>query len=312
VADGCGWGERAMQASHRLRDHFMDYFTNEVKSLRTLREISEHLVTAISYANYYISYDKKTVWMAGTTTGLCGLLVELDTTKDPSLPPWAFVFVSIGDCKCFKFDGVTQACQDITVGNRMNITDARDPGGRLGPHHKKGDPDLRNLELYWIGCNEGDMVLVVSDGVHDNLDPQCLGYEPSEFGLNVKAWDEIPIADCTKTKTKFMNEYITKIILGADKEDNEDIIGFNAGPNTKRIISPALASKRLIRHCQDITQKSRVWMEQNPQEALEHDYKKFPGKLDHTTVVACTVGCYDPNNEKPSQVQSLRPEVWPF
>jgi len=157
---------------------------------------------------------KKDIWMAGTTTGLCGLLVELDTTKNPDLPPWAFVFISIGDCKCFHYMSDKQCCEDITVGNRMNITDARDPGGRLGPHHKNGDPDLRNLELFWVGCYEDDMILVVSDGVHDNLDPQSLGYSPSQFELPHDNWDEIDSTQCMNIKSKFMNEYITKIILG--------------------------------------------------------------------------------------------------
>jgi len=75
--------------------------------------------------------------MAGTSTALGGLIVELERDKDPSLPPWAFVFITIGDCKCFKYDIATETCSDITAGNRMNITDARDPGGRLGPQKKK-------------------------------------------------------------------------------------------------------------------------------------------------------------------------------
>jgi serine/threonine protein phosphatase PrpC len=312
VADGCGWGEQARQASNRLKDQFVSYFTEKVKSLRSLKEIGEHLVTAIAYANYYISYDKKNIWMAGTTTALGGLLVELDTSKDSTLPPWAFVFISIGDCKCFKFDKNTQTCEDVTIGNRMNITDARDPGGRLGPHNKNGDPDLRNLDMYWVGCNPGDIIIALSDGVHDNLDPQSLGIPPSDFGIDADNWDDVETDRCTKVKTEYMNEYITKIILGSGKEDNE---ATNFGQNSnasKRPITPPLISKRLVRHCLDMTKKSREWMEQHPQEILENDYKKYPGKLDHTTVVACTVGCYDPANDKPSSVQSLYPEVFPF
>jgi len=110
-----------------------------------------------------------------------------------------------------------------------------------------------------------------------------------------------------------MNDYITKIVLRDEKEkDNSEELGLTGTPS-KRILTPPLACKRLIRHCQDITKKSREWMEQNPQGVLEPDYKKFPGKLDHTTVVACTVGCYNPSNDaKNTQSQSLHPDVWPF
>jgi len=35
-----------------------------------------------------------------------------------------------------------------------------------------GDADLRNLGLYMAPCEEGSLIIVVSDGVHDNLDPE--------------------------------------------------------------------------------------------------------------------------------------------
>ena len=35
-------------------------------------------------------------------------------------------------------------------------------------------PDLRNLSLYYHEFEEGDLLLLMSDGVHDNLDPEVL------------------------------------------------------------------------------------------------------------------------------------------
>ena len=46
----------------------------------------------------------------------------------------------------------------------------------VGPWRKvESDPDLRNFELFSVGLNAGDLIIVVSDGVHDNFDPQMLG-----------------------------------------------------------------------------------------------------------------------------------------
>ncbi len=42
-----------------------------------------------------------------------------------------------------------------------------------------GQPDLRNLVLYYQPLAENDLVFAVSDGVHDNLDPQvriCISF----------------------------------------------------------------------------------------------------------------------------------------
>lgn len=76
--------------------------------------------------------------------------------------------MSIGDCKAFKFSADGQVTE-ITEGNRQNVSDARDPGGRIGPHLNDGSPDLRNLSVYYCDCEENDVIALLSDGVHDNF-----------------------------------------------------------------------------------------------------------------------------------------------
>jgi hypothetical protein len=72
---------------------------------------------------------------------------------------------------------------DITAGSRTGAaaTDARDSGGRIGPHIE-GNPDLRNLSVYFRNVDEGDVLILTSDGVYDNLDPQSLGLTPEDIG----------------------------------------------------------------------------------------------------------------------------------
>jgi len=123
-----------------------------------------------------------------------------------------FLGITIGDCKCFRYSAETQECTDITAGNRMNIVDPRDPGGRLGAHQKNGDPDLRNLDFVFTPLAEGDILIVASDGVHDNLDPQVQGKAPKEFGVDASDWDEVDITQGTKIKTEFMNNFLTTLI----------------------------------------------------------------------------------------------------
>lgn len=48
---------------------------------------------------------------------------------------------------------------------------------------KNGTPDLRNLQLYFTQCSEGDWVILLSDGVHDNLDPEQMGLNPNQCEL---------------------------------------------------------------------------------------------------------------------------------
>jgi len=50
------------------------------------------------------------------------------------------------------------------------------------------EPDLRNLEVYYTECEEGDCVWAVSDGVHDNFDPQMFGLDPRDVDDRVRTF----------------------------------------------------------------------------------------------------------------------------
>jgi len=62
----------------------------------------------------------------------------------------------------------------------------------------------------------------------------------------------------------------------------------------------------------ETTGAGRQFMEQHPNTALEHDYVKYPGKMDHTTCVSFKIGMYDPNEKEQNLTESLDPEIWPF
>jgi len=205
-----------------------------------------------------------------------------------------FVFISIGDCKAFKYDPRTKQCTDLTAGNRNNLSDPRDPGGRLGPQSKNGGPDLRNLDVLAVSLAVGDIILLFSDGVHDNFDPQNLGKKPGDLGMSYADWDQVPNDIGVEVKNRFMNQKLAEVLSSEPGEAN-----------------PSLFTKYILRYCREITGSSRQWMEQNPHGVLESDYIKYPGKLDHTTVVATIVGRYTEGSEAVQQ-RAINQQVWPF
>ena len=60
----------------------------------------------------------------------------------------------------------------------------------MGPFKQQKHPDLRNLHCSSVSLKEGDLVMMVSDGVHDNFDPEFLGLTPGEIGLSISSWSE--------------------------------------------------------------------------------------------------------------------------
>ena len=82
---------------------------------------------------------------AGTTTLVGGVLFSVETPGDAK---YAFVFANVGDCKVFHYDAKRGTVVDLTEANR--VTDASDPGGRLGPYINEKDPGMDSFFLFFI------------------------------------------------------------------------------------------------------------------------------------------------------------------
>jgi len=195
------------------------------------------------------------------------LLPILDSNEDEQR--FIFVCASVGDCKAMLFNHTTGKAAEITLGNRGGL-DASDPGGRLGPYVGAGDPDLRNLHLYFIECLAGETLMLMSDGVHDNLDAYSLGKSPRDIGLTVTDWKQANERESSIMKSKFMCNMASKM-LSATK-------------------TPAEVAQTFVKHSIQVTTASREFMISNTSKKLPVDYINFPGKMDHSTCVCIRVG----------------------
>ena len=158
---------------------------------------------------------------------------------------------SVGDCKAFYYSIKEKSFFEITIGNRQNVTDARDCGGRLGPADPINNlPDLRNLKVYSSLLAENDIVIIVSDGVHDNLDPQLRGIPPSQFNLHYNDWQTAEANNPNETVSA-KSDFMIKIM-------NETVHA------TKSTITPHLITTSLIKLAKRVTNPCRIFMEKNP------------------------------------------------
>jgi len=75
--------------------------------------------------------------------------------------------------------------------------------------------------------------------------------------------------------------------------------------------SPSVVGKKIVRYCRETTRTSREMLEQTRGVRLTADYVKYPGKMDHTTIVVVLVDLWDPDKDGVGS-RSLNEEVWPF
>jgi len=301
VCDGCNWGRRPMEASNKAKDAMCEYLRQHLSEIGDIRDGGHFLLNALSYCHYKICEGKEDVWEAGTTTLLAGMLLRLKEDSTPS--KWAWISVSVGDCKCFHYQTSKDIITDITAGNRQNVYDARDCGGRLGPYVGEGEPDLRNVFVYYNICEENDVILLFSDGVHDNLDPQTLGIPPKDVHQKYAShsdWKDFKNDDdVEKIKTEYMKRFLIRDLICGGEEDKKlrmKVFSFNATDTDT--LSPTNITQRIMKHCLGVTASGREWMEQNPKDKLPLDYVAYPGKMDHATCVVIKVGKFEPILQK--------------
>eukprot|EP00026_Physarum_polycephalum_P008687 Phypoly_transcript_08783.p1 GENE.Phypoly_transcript_08783~~Phypoly_transcript_08783.p1 ORF type:complete len:354 (+),score=61.95 Phypoly_transcript_08783:206-1267(+) len=276
VADGCNWGKRPQMAAKDAVAALSTYLSDKQDLIQDLQDAGHYLLRSFAEAHKRIVAGKEDIWEAGTTTLIGSLILELEPTQEGD-PQWGLLCVSVGDCKAFIAKRNTKEVIDVTSGNRNNVMDGRDPGGRLGPYVGHGWPDLRNLRLYFSPCEADDIILIMSDGVHDNLDPQTLGKLPADLALPNKAWEELTHDSLLKVKAEYMKKLLRDIIFHQDDP------------------SPSKITDRLITHCLEVTRKSREYMEEDMGRKQPMDYIEYPGKMDHTTCVTFVVGRRSPS-----------------
>jgi len=271
LADGCNWGKRVYEAAKAASLGFLKHLSKHNPHCKDIRGIGRDLIRSVTEAHNAIIEGKEDIWEAGTSTLIGGITFKSNLKEHP----WIFVCVSVGDCKAFLYSRKQRTVKDITIGNRTNLTDAKDPGGRIGPFLNEGTPDLRNLDLYFCFPEEGDVIFLCSDGVHDNFDPQQLGLPPSKFSIDAETWEDAEKKFPEKTESEkniFRETKLAEVINGEDQV--QDIC------------------ENILDYCFNTTKSSRDFMEQFPDKKLPSNYSQYPGKMDHTTILAVSVGDY--------------------
>jgi len=182
---------------------------------------------------------------------------------------WAFVFASVGDCKAFHWSCKTGRVTDLCVGNRNNPHDPRDCGGCIGPY-KNDVPDFRNLFPSFYPCKTGDIIFLMSDGIHDNFDPDTLGIRPTELGYNWKEWTDGEKKAVEKAKSVFSCRKVEEILATAK----------NPGPFDFTHV--------LLEFVIELTAAKRDYMATKllPEPEVS---KEFPGKMDHASLLAFVI-----------------------
>lgn len=161
-----------------------------------------------------------------------------------------------------------------------------------------GAPDLRNLFIHLCPCDEGDLLILLSDGIHDNFDPVTRGMSPSDIGLPDDAWSAVSDSLLLQKKSQYLKQRAEEIINALPKSPT---LGVPAAQDVAFggcfCLLPPLARQSnethrypaFVEEARNTCIKSIAYMEASG-EQLPEDLKEYPGKMDHATCLCLHVG----------------------
>lgn len=289
VADGSGRGHKAQQAASRAVDTFLSDFVDPKTTPQDLRELATEMLRSLGHCHENIMAGAQNIWHSGTTTLLAAFLVEIEPSSMTNNQKWCVVCVNVGDGKAFLWNKTSKLVREVT--NKVVPDDPNDPGGRLGPYIYQGAPDLRDLSFSYAFCSEDEFVILCTDGVYDNFDPQRSGILPKDVpGLvgnsvagnslsdirpeQLKArWDQLDSSTACELRAACRIRTLEQIIDSGD-----------ATPNARSLM------RNIVNYCVRQTRSLREFCEQYPNQKLPNDVQQFPGSMDHLTCLAFQVG----------------------
>lgn len=275
-ADGSGASESVYKTAEAANNGFMDHAVEHLSKngIKNGGDLAEMAVNAIAAGQKKIE-DSSLDQTHPTVTTHLGIIAKKDNDGNVS-----GVVTSVGDMKAFilKKDG---SVVEITKGNRGSSTDVNDPGGQLGGAiGLKGEAkeDYRNLSLFFFEAKEGDVLLPMSDGIHDNLDPSNMGHLTPQSAIQEMIDAHFEGAEQLKVPESFKQE-------GPDLENLKNMyMKFKIAEINQNKGTLSIAEALTDHAFKNSANLRQMAAENNGNliiEEYDNDRKKYTGKLDH-------------------------------
>ncbi|KAL7719133.1 PPM-type phosphatase domain-containing protein [Entamoeba marina] len=184
IADGCGMGSLPAAASKLACKSFRDYLSVELNGKKSPKQIVQALAQSIAYIQTELIASGEDIHSVGLTTFLGCVILKIKGEDDK----FVVAYVNVGDCRGVVMRSMSNICWELVSGYKPRI-DVTNACGRLGPTDDD-KPDLSNFTCGMSICMSGDNLILMSDGIYDNFDPNVLGKSPQDFGINKNVWDE--------------------------------------------------------------------------------------------------------------------------
>ena len=256
IADGCGTGELPSKASKLACEKFKEFLMIDIVGKKLPKQIFDSMLKAVAYIQTELINSAENFLEIGLTTFLGCVICKIKGEAEK----YAVMYINIGDCRGLLMRPKNDICWELVTGytSRVDVTDAR---GRLGPC-ETDKPDLSNFSTGIDICMSGDILLLMTDGIYDNFDPNVLGKTPQDYGLHEDKW-----SDSVTEHRKKRNEIFYSLLKELYKEPN---------------------AYSLVNNIYDfvVEKTSGARQQKIDNQITRYGFHIIPGKMDHSTFVS--------------------------
>ena len=270
ICDGCGVGVASRFAATTACSTAINIIDKEIHDCSNIKEIAEIMIRAAADAheNIFVQAEKeKKSGIVGATTMLIQVVVQLQSRE----LKFGIVTLNIGDCRSYLC--TNQGMKTIyDFNSRESYRDISNSQGRIG-NTNSDFADLENALICFNECSENDIIMVCSDGISDNFDPEIIQYENDKMEGN--------------EKVKFMENLLSTYI--------------------NRNVKLSECIENVCQYIVTLTKEARD-MESNRKKKAstpKGTKSKPPGKVDHSTMGLLRIMLR--NNEDPFYIDSYIP-----
>ncbi len=248
------------------------------KALEGDLQARRSLVTKHLDSKFYEGY-------AGATTFMCSALLKNPSSEEY---PYLLLTMNLGDGQSFIYRD--EELIPTTQDTRDDLSNLRDPGGKMGlctPIPMKMDE--RNLHYSLTPCRSKDLLLFMTDGVLDNLNPERLGFLPQ--GSLTPPWVLEKLSEASYLSIEQIHRLLNTLDADVPNwkqltlERSNQIHSNFSKALLKLLISEAddlsTINETLTQFCYNITEGHR-----KPHSKNSYEYTKPLGKPDHTTCLS--------------------------
>ena len=162
IADGCGWGQKSYKAALTAANA-ISFKMNDLSKCKTISDVAKLEVSALQEGDEAILKTSQSLHDIGTTTLLIITIV-------PYKNKYIGIYCNVGDCACFQYHSETEQTSFVCGKLIDDIKESSHCDGRIG-NAQNGLPSLEEISLGTISLEQNDLIMVMTDGVHHNLNP---------------------------------------------------------------------------------------------------------------------------------------------